>query len=106
MGGRSCLKQNVCRLYNPAKAAPDYCVALGKVPAVRKVALLSAPPGPELGQEMGEHPPEDAGAHRSVATLDSLCGVQSLAPSSPKQPPKETPSPWSGPGFPPLPTES
>ena len=106
MGGRSCLKQNVCRLYNPAKAAPDCCVALGKVPAVRKVPLLSAPPGPELGWEMGEHPPKDAGAHRSVDTLDSLRGVQSLAPSSSKQPPRETPSPWSGPGFPPLPTES
>lgn len=97
MWGRSCLKQTMCHLYNPAKAAHNCCVALGKVPAARKVSLLSAPPGPELGREVGEHPPEDAGAQRSVDTLESLCRVQSLAPSSSRQPPREAPSPWSGP---------
>ena len=90
----------MCRLYNPAKAAHNCSVAIQKVP------LLSAPPGQELGREVGEHPPEDAGAQRSVDTLDSLCRVQSLVPSSSRQPPREAPSPWSGPEFPPLPTES
>ena len=82
MWGRSCLKQNMCCLYNPAKAAHNCCVALGEVPAIQKVPLLSAPPGQELGREVGEHSPEDGGAPRSVDTLDSLCRVQSLVPSS------------------------
>lgn len=88
MWGRSCLKQTMCHLYNPAKAALTVVWLLGRSQPPERSPFCLHPLDQGIGSGGGTSP-RGCWCTEMLGHPESLCRVSLLCPAAPRQPPRE-----------------